>query len=430
MVYYTLSIASTTIPQQIAVEVTQVPFCLSKSRSRFAPLILVLALATKFQAGTEPKREFSTPSQVYTFARQADHRHTAGATGESVYAAPSEDARRLAKTWCPVFPVEKQSGEDLYYLSLLCRDALAWHKAKLAVEHYLEGPAPTHVADARALLASLYTMQSQPERAWEILRVVLKQDPIQSHLCFMIDSLIEDEEDETKALDWSRERYSLLLKRVDDPNPDAKVSYQWVVLAGTNLVHRYYLSKKNDEAERVLEQLKRLKEVHSNEVGPWASEELDWANLEMRAAPSIPIQKLLSHKPVSEVIQKGRVEIISFFFLGCAPCIGELPALNDLQKRHDKSKVLVADVTTYEANSFPERTQSKIENALNKARRKKAPEVSVVVTSDQALAHYGIHAFPVIAVIDKFGRVRYMGRDMSFEEDDPVGRLVARLVTQ
>lgn len=329
------------------------------------------------------------------------------------------------------FAVEKQSGEELYYLALLCRDASDWQRSQIVIEHYLAVPAPPHVAEARLLLAFLYRMQSQPDKAWQVLHVALEEDPIQSNMCSMVDTLIEDEPNEAKALDRSAERYSILLKRVDNPKPDAaKVPYQWLVLAGTNLVHLYYLSERNDEAQKVLGQLNHLKEAHPNEVGGWAAEELHWANLEMRPAPSIPIRKLVSQKPISGLIQKGRVEVISFFFLGCAPCLGELPALNDLQKRHDNSKVLVADVTTYKANSFPQRTQSKIEGALKETRRKKAPAVSMVVTSDETLADYGIHGFPVIAVIDKSGRLRYMGRDISFDEDDPVGHLVAKLVTQ
>ena len=406
----------------------------TRNESVLVLFVFVFAISGRPAAAIEPRTDFSKPSQAYAFAVEAEQKlNRASPAQDPLLRIRSENGRRLAKTWCPVFAGENQAGEELYYLALLCNAALDWQKTKIAAEQYLDLAMrdQPHTPEAHRLLAVSYRMQFQPDKAWEVLRVALQEDPIQSHLCFMIDSLIEDEQNDARALNWSKERYSIFLKRIGDPNSDAtKVSYQWTVLAGTNLVHRYYLSDKNEEAQNVLEQLNRLEEAHSNQVGPWASEELHWANLEMRAAPSIPIRKLISERQVAQIIQKGRVEIISFFFLGCAPCMSELRALNDLQRRHHTSKVLVADVTTYKANSFGQTTESKIEDALNQTRRKKAPEVSMVLTSDEALADYGINGFPVIVVIDKSGRVRYMGRDISFEPDDPVGRLVAKLVTQ
>ena len=54
----------------------------------------------------------------------------------------------------------------------------------------------------------------------------------------------------------------------------------------------------------------------------------------------------------------------------------------------------------------------------------------MVVTSDEALANYQVVAFPVVAVIDKAGRVRYVGREIDFDEDEPLGRLIRRLLQE
>jgi hypothetical protein len=109
----------------------------------------------------------------------------------------------------------------------------------------------------------------------------------------------------------------------------------------------------------------------------------------------------------------------------------ELPALNDLQKRHEKNNVLVADVTTYKANSFLDPpTHSKIDAVLNQTRMKKAPDLSMVITSDEILPNYGVADFPIVAVIDKGGRLRYVGSEIDFDEDEPIGRLVVRLAEE
>ena len=112
--------------------------------------------------------------------------------------------------------------------------------------------------------------------------------------------------------------------------------------------------------------------------------------------------------------------MISFFFLGCAPCLVELPGLNALQRRYQRDKLLVADVTSYKVNSYLEPpTHTAIEGALNKTRHKKAPDLTMVVTTDEALKNYNLAAFPVVVILDKASRVRYVGSDIWFEEDGP-----------
>lgn len=397
----------------------------------FALLTLAFASLIIVSSGTKQKQEFTTPSQAYAFVEQplADVDDVAR-RNESTKLSVNRRSQvtRRAKTWCPVFAIDNQSGEELYFLALLCRDALDSRKAKISIEQYLAQERQPHGPEARLLLALLYRQLSEPDKAWQTCRAMLEADPIKSSQSVLIASLIEDEENEARALEWSRERYSILANRARNA---PEVSPQSVVLAGIDLVHRYYLLGENHEAHTLLEELHQLNEAHRDEIIGFASEGLHWADMEMRPAPPIPIQKLLSRAPVSEVIKKGRVEILSFFFLGCAPCISELPALNDLQKRYKKKGLLVADVTTYKANSYQASTPSEIEVALNKICRTRAPDVSMVVTSDETMASYGIHAFPVIMVIDKSGRLRYTGKDIDFDGDQPiVGRLVLKLIAE
>jgi len=400
----------------------------------FAVAVLLLAPNS---TGTGSGLEFTKPSESYAFVHQPmEEWEAAVRAGQRprTNVAPKDEVHRRAKTWCPAFAVENQSGEELYFLALLCRDALNWPKARAAIEQYLTDKQQPHGPEARLLLAAVEVSMSELDKSWQTLRTVLEKDPIGSEQSTMMDSLIEGEadKDEATALVWAKERYSALVDRAKSPIPNAPtISYQWVVFAGIDLVHRYYLFGKSDEAQRVLAEVNGFKEAHQSDVRGWASESLHWANMEMHPAPPIPVRKLLSNASVSELIRKGRVEVVSFFFLGCAPCMSELPALNDLQKRYRKKGVLVADVTTYEANSSVEPpTHSAIETALNKTRLKKAPDLRMVITSDEAIANYGVVGFPVVAVIDKGGRVRYMGREIDFDEGEPVSRLIRRLTDE
>jgi hypothetical protein len=106
----------------------------------------------------------------------------------------------------------------------------------------------------------------------------------------------------------------------------------------------------------------------------------------------------------------------------------ELPDLDDLQKRYGKKKLLVTDVTAYKMNSYlTPSTHSNIETSLEKARLKNAPGIGVVMTSDDTLASYGVNGFPAV---DKMGRLGYVGRDTNFEDDDPIGLLIHKLIDE
>ena len=402
----------------------------------FVSVALAVLLLAPNRTGTGSQPEFTKPSEAYAFAQRPMEQWEVAVhagKGPKTSGAAQNEVQRRAKRWCRAFAVEKQSGEELYFLALLCRDALDRHKARSAIEQYLLEKQQPHGPEARLLLAALENSTSDRDMSWQTLRTVLEGDPIGSDQDAVIGSVIEDEaeKDAAKALGWAKERYSLLVDRAESPTPNTpNVSYQWVVIAGVDLVHRYYLLEMNDDAQRVLAEVNGFKEAHPSDIGRWASDRLRWANMEMHQAPPIPIHKLLGGASVSKLIQNGRVEVLSFFFLGCSPCLRELPALNDLQRRYPGENVLVADITTYKANSFVDPpTHSKIEAALNEARRK-ASDLSIVITSDEAIASYGVASFPVVAVIDKGGRVRYVGNEIDFDEDEPVGRLVSRLAKE
>jgi hypothetical protein len=111
--------------------------------------------------------------------------------------------------------------------------------------------------------------------------------------------------------------------------------------------------------------------------------------------------------------------------------VSELPHLNELQKRYGTKKLLVTDVTTYKANSYlSPSTDSNIETSLEKARLENAPDIGFVITSDETLATYGIHRFPTVAIVDKLGRLRYVGREINFDDDDSMGALIHTLIEE
>jgi hypothetical protein len=378
---------------------------------------------------------FTKPSEAYEFSRRplteweaALHAHKEPAT----LRAPADVVRQRSLELCPSFTLESTYGEELYWLAKLCEQEPK--KALQAVGRYLAGNELMHGSDARLLLAVLQIRTTGNwEAAWGTIRTILRVDPIQP-VEAQIDVAIDDEAgaDPKKALEWSKERYTLLLDREKAEKPGVShLSSSFVLSAGSDLVHRYYLTGETGLAAKVLDEMNSLVKSHSDDAAGWGAEDLHWANLEMHSAPPVTVLKMLGGNPASGVIQSGRVEVISFFFLGCSPCIQELSNLNALQKRCGKENLLVTDVTTYKVNSYlTPATHSNIEGSLEKARLENAPGIGILITSDETLASYGIHGFPVVAIVDKQGRVRYVGRVLDFEHDDSVGRLIHKLIEE
>jgi thiol-disulfide isomerase/thioredoxin len=378
---------------------------------------------------------FDKPSVAYEYASRpvtewetALREHRMPATKTS----PDDVLWQRSKALCPSFLLESVSGEELYWLAKLCRPEPA--KALRAVNRYFEASELEHGPDARLLLAVLEMRTTGNwETAWGTIQTILQEDsvePVESQIDVVIDD--EARDDPQKGREWSKERYAVLRDRSQAEKPGvSSVSYSFVLDAGYDLVHRYYLAGENEQATKVLEEMNSFVKSHPDEAKGWGAEDLHWANLETHPAPPVAVLKMLGGNALSGLIQPGRVEVISFFFLGCSPCMRELLDLDALQQRYGKKKLLVTDITSYKVNWYPTpSTPANVEASLEKVRLEKAPGISFVITSDETLASYGVKAFPVIAIVDKRGTLRYIGRDVDLEGDDSAGRLIHELIEE
>ena len=395
------------------------------------PLWLLLLFAQ-----FSPAQSTSTkPSEAYDYARRplteweaAIYEHKQPVT----LLAPENLVWQRLRTLCPSFTVDSVNGAELFWLAKLCEQDAP--KALLVVQRYLAGSELTHAPDARFIMAMLQMRTTGNwEASWETIRTILREDPIQP-VAGQIDSVIDQEAgaNPKKALEWSKERYSLLLDRSENEKPGiTPVAPSYVLGAGSDLVHRYYMAGETGSAVKVLDELNSFPGSHPDETADWGARVLHWANLEMHPAPAIPAVKKLRGNFSSDLIRPGRVELISFFFLGCSPCMRELPHLDALQKRYGEKKLLVTDVTSYKVNLYTTGSDhSIIDAALEKALLEGAPSIGIVITSDETLASYGVKAFPEVAVVDKLGRLRYIGIDANVEEDDPLGHLIRELINE
>ena len=379
----------------------------------------------------------STPSQAWAYANASVEEWNEALKAGKLprnRIRPDKEMYRRAGLLCPSFEPDSVSGEELYWLAKLCESGSEFPEALAAAERYLALPDGKHRPDAHLVLATAQVgIARKWDSAWPTFRAILQEDPIESDAEVSIRVAIAEvaEKNEGLALQWSQERYALLLERATNPRPGlTPVSYTWVEMAGADLVHRYFLRGQSDKGTELVAELNRLRDAHPKDVLGWGNDFLNWANMEFKPAPSIPVLKTLGRGASSDIIQKGRVEVVHFFFLRCSPCMTDLRYLTEFQKRY-KSKVLVANVTTYNAALQPDTPpHTTVESALDKTRKKKSPGLTMTVAPERTLQDYRITSYPVIAVIDKAGRLRYAGFPDGFDEGEDLDRLVKRLVDE
>jgi hypothetical protein len=394
--------------------------------------VLLFPLFLQFASA---QSSFTKPSEAYAFAQQpitdwqaAIHAHTAPRT----VIEPDDEARKRAAQLCPSFSVDNESGEELYWLAKLCESNR--EKAFAAIQRYLAGSDLQHGPDARLTLAALQLrMGGNWEPAWPTLKLILQQDPM-DEVQSQIDVAIDDETDTNaaRALDWSKERYAILLARNRTPNPGAEpLPLSYALYAGASLVHYEYLAGDVAAAEKLRDEINTLEKSSTEQIGRWAEDEVFWANMELKPAPPVPALSVFGKRPAATLAEPGRVQVISFFFVGCAPCESEVSDLDALQKRYGTQKLLVADVTTRKANEPSARAPGfDLDRSLSEIAAKQARHIAVVITSDDALASYSVRSFPVVAILDKRGKIRYIGNALDFEDDDAAGKLIRQLVNE
>lgn len=94
---------------------------------------------------------------------------------------------------------------------------------------------------------------------------------------------------------------------------------------------------------------------------------------------------------------RGKVVVINFWFVGCAPCEQEMPVLNQLVEKYQGKEVVFLGLT------FD--NKEKVEQFLTK----KDFDFNIVPEATQMIADYNIVGYPTHMLIDKKLVIQYLG---------------------
>lgn len=114
---------------------------------------------------------------------------------------------------------------------------------------------------------------------------------------------------------------------------------------------------------------------------------------EVSEAPKYDVEDVYGNRYKSEDLQ-GKVVVLNFWFIGCAPCIREMPDLNEMVKDYEgKDVVFIAFANDRE-------------ESLEKFLKKRDFKYNVIPSSYSVAQSYNVSSFPTHVIIDKKGNIR------------------------
>jgi thiol-disulfide isomerase/thioredoxin len=126
-------------------------------------------------------------------------------------------------------------------------------------------------------------------------------------------------------------------------------------------------------------------------------------------APGITVDEWIDNPNYQFRNFEGKVIVLDFWFLNCAPCIYTIPHLNALSRQYSKEEVVFLAVTFNKAES------------VSKYLWKKALLANVGTdTTRQLISRFGVVGYPTTFLIDQMGIIRWTGypQDLNSEKLD------------
>ncbi len=92
----------------------------------------------------------------------------------------------------------------------------------------------------------------------------------------------------------------------------------------------------------------------------------------------------------------GKVVVLNFWFVGCAPCLEEIPALNEIYEKYKENSDVVFASITYD-------DQKKVKRSLKKYNF----EYPIVTNAKETCNVFQINGYPTNIVIDRKGKIYF-----------------------
>ena len=135
---------------------------------------------------------------------------------------------------------------------------------------------------------------------------------------------------------------------------------------------------------------------------------------EGEAAPAFEVRTLEGQSFASKDL-KGKVVVLNFWYVGCAPCIVEIPGLNRLVKELEGRDVVFLAL----ALDGPKTLRSFL--------REKPFDYHIVPSSAEIAKEFEVSSYPTHVLIDREGRIRHVLTGGNETRHEDLRRLIERM---
>ena len=123
-----------------------------------------------------------------------------------------------------------------------------------------------------------------------------------------------------------------------------------------------------------------------------------------KPAPDLALEDI-EGRSVSLAALKGKVVVLNFWFIGCAPCVAEMPELNKLAGHYDRDKVIFLALGTDKADN------------IRSFLKQHAFKYQMLPNAAGVAKDYKVNNYPTSIVIDQDGVIRLIiGSDVRIGE--------------
>jgi len=289
---------------------------------------------------------------------------------------PFEAFEKIANKW---IEDEPQNPTPRLYLAQLCMErkqktAVGISLVESAIQYFLEnklrlyngpnfGQSGEYLFDAHYTHAALLTHERQFAKAYTSLKAA--------------QALEREFQDKTT-----------------DPKTYDLEGRIWQGLGDASRAERAYLiawRRGSDEAETALKSIYEKREAKPDGFREYLRRKSDEVIEKSQAAPFNVTS--LDGKPLNLAALRGKIVVLNFWFIGCAPCRVEMPGLNELVKEFkDKDVVFIAFA-------------SDAENELREFLKQSRFEYQIAPNSYEIMKLYNVWSYPTHIIIDRNGLI-------------------------
>ena len=114
---------------------------------------------------------------------------------------------------------------------------------------------------------------------------------------------------------------------------------------------------------------------------------------------------------------KGKVILVDFWFMDCAPCIQTIPHLNELHRKYGEKGLQIVGVNPYDNT---EKNLKRFPDFLSRH----PIDYPIFFTQQEAIEPFNIFSFPTFYLIDKKGKIIHKGTGFSKKVADKLDGLI------